>query len=266
MRRLSTLGRVLLAGGVTGAAVIGLATHAFVRKWEPVPADLPLYGTVAWASDLLLFACGVGLLVPRAARAAAAALALTMAVWIVILHAPLIAAHPEAIVQWGYLSGVLSVGSGALALWTLSAGQSPSSTSHALRERWGATARLSLAPALIGFGVPHLIFASSMTVLVPAFLPWKVQIIQATGLAHIAAGAALISGVAMRPAALLEATMMSAFVLSVDIPRFLAGRVHGPPWAIAFETAMTGAVWCVAALLHQKPAGERRDTPGPVPV
>lgn len=42
MTRLSTLGRLLLAVGVSGAAIIGLATHAFVRKWEPAPTGLPL--------------------------------------------------------------------------------------------------------------------------------------------------------------------------------------------------------------------------------
>ena len=121
-----------------------------------------------------------------------------------------------------------------------------------------------MGPALIVFGVSHLLFAPNMVALVPAFLPWKLQIIRATGLAHIAAGTALICGVAARPAALLEATMMSTFVLAVDIPRFLAGRVHGPPWAIAFETAMTGAVWCVAASLHRDPAGARQDVPRPL--
>jgi uncharacterized membrane protein len=254
--RVSTLGRLLLAGGVSGAAVIGLITHAFVRNWEPVPAGLPLFGSAVWVSGLVLLACGACLLVPRAAPSAAVALSLTMAIWIVILHAPLIAAHPEALVHWGYSSGVLSVGSGALALWTLLAARS---VSKAARERWRVTARMSMGPALIVFGISHLLFAPNMTVLVPVFLPWKVQIIQATGLAHIAAGTALICGMAARPAALLEATMMSSFVLAVDIPRFLAGRVHGPPWAIAFETAMTGAVWCVAAALRREPV---RSAPG----
>lgn len=261
--RVSTFGRLLLAGGVSGAAVIGLVTHAFVRNWEPVPSGLPLYGTAVWVSDLLLLAWGAGLFVPRAAAAAAVALSLTMAIWVLILHVPLVAAHPEALIHWGYLSGALSVGSGALALWTVLAGRS---VSHAVRERWNVAARVSMGPALIVFGVSHLLFASSMTVLVPAFLPWKVQIIQATGLAHAAAGAALICGVAARPAALLEATMMSGFVLAVDIPRFIAGRVHGPPWAIAFETAMTGAVWCVAASLHRERAGERQDAPRAAPA
>lgn len=261
--RISTLGRLLLAGGVSGAAVIGLVTHAFVRNWEPVPAGLPLYDTAVWGSNLLLLAWGAGVFVPRAAPAAAVALSLTMAIWIVTLHVPLVAAHPEALIQWGYLSGVLSVGSGALALWTLLAGRS---LSHAVRERWRVAARVLMGPALIVFGVSHLLFAPNMTVLVPAFLPWKMQIIEATGLAHMAAGAALICGVVVRPAALLEATMMSGFVLAVDIPRFVAGRVHGPPWAIAFETAMTGAVWCVAASLQREPARERRDVAGTAAV
>lgn len=265
MTRISTLGRLLLAGGVTGAAVIGLVTHTFVRKWEPVPTGLPLYSILASLSDLLLLACGAGLLVPRVAPAAAAALAIMMSVWIVILHVPLVVAHPGTIVYWGYLSGVLSVGSGALALWTLFAGRSESSVSCPARERWRVAARLSTAPALIVFGASHLLFASGMAVLVPAFLPWKVEIVQATGLAHIAAGAALICGVAVRPAAVLEATMMSAFVLMVDIPRFIAGRVQGPPWAIAFETAMAGAVWCLAASLLYERAAERRAAPALLP-
>ena len=259
------LGRLLLAGGVSGAAIIGLATHAFVRKWEPVPVGLPLYGTLASLSDLLLLACGVGLLVPGVASAAAVALVVMMAVWIILLHAPIIAVHPEGIVYWGYLSGVLAVGSGALALWTLLPARSASSASYAPREHWRAGARLSIAPALIVFGVSHLLFASGMAVLVPAVLPWKAQIVRATGLAHIAAGVALICGVAMRPAAVLEAAMMSAFVLAVDIPRFVAGRVQGPPWAIAFETAMTGAVWCVAAALYREPGVERRAAPALLP-
>src|SRR6185437_8323423 len=72
--RVSTLGRLLLAGGVSGAAVIGLITHAFVRNWEPVPAGLPLFGSAVWVSGLVLLACGACLLVPRAAPSAAVAL------------------------------------------------------------------------------------------------------------------------------------------------------------------------------------------------
>lgn len=87
MIRVATLGRLLLAGGICGAAVIGLVTHGFVRNWEPVAAGLPLFGSAVWVSGLLLLACGAGLLVPRAASAAALALSLTMATWILIMHA-----------------------------------------------------------------------------------------------------------------------------------------------------------------------------------
>jgi len=251
-------GRILLAVGVTGLGILGLVNGDFVRKWQPVPAGIPMRQLAVWVSGLLLLACGAGLRLPRASRPAALVLTLFLAGWIVVLHGPLVAAQPTSLLAWGYLCGVLTVAAGTLALWAMLPSLGPPGTSDgSTRSRTLKAARLLMAPALVLFGTSHLVYAQSVTSLVPSWLPVRTGLVYFTGCAHICAGVALISGFLAPVAALLEAVMMSSFVLLVDLPRFAGGLVHGPPWALSFETAMVGAVWTVAASLQ----GGVRDPP-----
>lgn len=251
MTRVTSLGRVLLAGGIIGLGIVGLVQGQFVRKWEPVPAGLPLRQWLAGASNLLLLAGGVGLLVPRAAAAAALALTLFLLSWIVILHGPLIVSHPSNVLAWSYVGGVLVLTAGVLTLWAMlpTPGQltSPPDVTH---MRVLTMARLLMGLTFVFFGITHIIYAQGVTPLVPAWIPipLRVDVVYLVGCAHTATGLALISGVLAGTAATLQAAMMSSLVLLVDIPRFAAG-LAGPPWALCFETAMVGGVWLVAGAL-----------------
>lgn len=260
-------GRALLAAGVIGLGILELVNGVFVRKWQPVPADIPMRQWAVWVSGLLLLACGAGLLLPRASRPAALALTLFLASWIVVLHGPLIAAQPGSLLAWGYLCGVLTMATGTLALWAMLPSRSSNERADgSSRVRTLKVARLLMAPALVLFGISHIINAQSATTLVPSWLPVRTGLVYFTGCAHIGAGFALIAGFLAPLAAVLEAAMMSSFVLLVDIPRFAGGLVHGPPWAISFETAMTGAVWIVAASLRGPTAHRSINASRPVPA
>ena len=83
--------------------------------------------------------------------------------------------------------------------------------------------------------------------MVPPFLPFRPQLTYLTGAVHAVCGLALIAGVRRRWAAIVEALMMSAFVLLVHIPRVAAAphdRMELTSLAIA--TTLSSAAWILA--------------------
>lgn len=84
--------------------------------------------------------------------------------------------------------------------------------------------RVLFALPLIGFGIGHLISASMMGGMVPAWVPgggtfW----IYLTGVALIAGALAIITGYMGRLAALLVAALLLIFVLTLHLPGWLDG-------------------------------------------
>jgi uncharacterized membrane protein len=83
--------------------------------------------------------------------------------------------------------------------------------------------------ALIPVGLSHLVYPD-VVALVPVWLPFRLFWLYATGIGHIAAGVVLIVSVPPRLAAVMEAAMMSSFVLLV----------------LCISTAFPGAAWSTA--------------------
>ena len=234
-------GRLILAVSTAGLGVVGLVASDFVGRWEPIPANIPLHRALAWSSGLYLLACGAGLTWPRTARAAALALALFLLSWLVAFHGPLVAAAPFDASRWLYLGEVSAIACGALTLWALPA-----------HGRTTMAARLGFALSLLTFGASHFAYLQITAATVPPYIPAPVTVTRITGAAHIAAGLALLSGLLPRLAALLEAAMMSSFVLLVDVPHVLLRPTHRGPWTALFaEGALVGAAWVVAAALRE---------------
>jgi uncharacterized membrane protein len=234
-------GRLLLAIGILALGIVGLVTGDFVSRWEPVAAGLPAHRALAMISGGLLVALGAGLLAPRTRRVAALALGLLMVAWVVVLHAPLVAAKPEEVVRWIYPGEVASIGCGALLLW--------SSSRRAL-----LTARIVYGLSLIAFGVSHFAYLQVVAPTVPAYVPFHIQVVELTGAAHIAAGLALLAGRLSRLAAVLEAAMMTGFELLVNVPAAVGAPTTKGPWlALTAEGALIGAAWIIAAALWDPP-------------
>jgi uncharacterized membrane protein len=249
-KRAIRFGQSLQVVGIAGLAILGLTCHDFVLKWQPVPSWLPLRELMAFISNLVLLTCGVGLMIPRTKAATAIALSLYLLSWAVILHCPIVLAHPTNMSAWGYMSGILAVAAGPLTLWTtLSERHNATSESASIATNVRKLGRLLLALPLLEYGVGHLLFAHGLTSLVPGWLPWRTGIVYFTGFAHIAAGLGLLFGFLPRTAATLEAVMMSSFVLLVDLPHSVIMRTRQPLTALCFETALVGAVWIVSGSL-----------------
>lgn len=248
-RYMSFCGRFMLAIGAMGLGLIELLAGDFIGRWEPVPASIPLHHGLAWSSGLMLLVCGVGLVGRRAMHASALTLALFLLLWIAVLHAPLVTAAPFDLQTWLYLGEVMAIGCGALMLWA--------APGHG---RAAIAARLGFGLSLLTFGASHFADLKVTASAVPPYIPAHVAVAAITGVAHIAAGVALLSGRLHRLASALAAAMMSVFVLLVDLPAVITRPAHRGAWiALLAEGALVGAAWIVAAALRAGP-GPFRDS------
>jgi uncharacterized membrane protein len=232
----------MLGVSTAGLGVVGLLWGDFVGRWEPVPASVPAHRALACLSGLLLIVCGVGIVGRRTMHASAMALTLFLLSWLVLLHSPLVRESPFDVSRWLYLGEVLAIACGALMLWT-----SPCYASAA------AAARVGFALSLLIFGASHFAYLQVTAATVPGYVPAHVAVARITGAAHVAAGVALLSGLLPRLAAILEAAMVSVFVLLVNVPAVLSLPARRGSWTALFaEGALVGAAWVVAAALCQR--------------
>jgi uncharacterized membrane protein YphA (DoxX/SURF4 family) len=120
-------------------------------------------------------------------------------------------------------------------------------------------ARVVFGLALIPAGLSHLVYPSAVSY-VPAWLPFRMFWLDATGIGHIAAGVALVVSVLPRLAAVMEAAMMTSFVLLVHVPRVVTSPHSRREWTmLCIATAFSGAAWSTARSFNGHPwIGKRR--------
>ena len=107
-------------------------------------------------------------------------------------------------------------------------------------------ARMVFGFALIPVGLSHLVYPDAVS-FVLAWLPFRMFWLDATGSGHIAAGVALVVSVLPRLAAVMEAAMMTSFVLLVHVPRVFASPHSRMEWTmLCIATAFSGAAWSTA--------------------
>jgi uncharacterized membrane protein YphA (DoxX/SURF4 family) len=114
---------------------------------------------------------------------------------------------------------------------------------HRLRR-----AQLAFGACLITFGLAHFFYLDFTASLVPRWIPpgqlfWAA----ATGVAHIAAGVAILTRVRAYPAAVLLTFMFALFGLLVHAPLLFVDPRSHLNWVMnAMNLALTGAAWVVA--------------------
>lgn len=126
-------------------------------------------------------------------------------------------------------------------------------------ERIVALTSVCFAVPLAVFGTLHLFAASSMTAMVPSYMPWHMFWICGVGVSLIAAAVSIAAGVAVRWSGLLFGIMMLLFVAMIHFPGALARPHDRLAWTIVFrECAFGGGGWLLAA--HAMDAGRRGRT------
>lgn len=224
-----------------GAILLGAAGiwfHDFAMQWQPVPADFPLRMQFAIVTGLLLILGGGETLSGRWAHGGAALLAAIYALWVLILHVPLIVAKPADLGTWNGVAEIVMMIAGAIALYT---------GVRDARSRVAAAVCVATGLCALVFGATHVKYVQFTATMVPAWIPPS-QIFWAyvTGIGHVAAGLALLSGFHARLGATLLAVMMAVFVLLVHIPRVYASPGELLEWImLGVALSLSGAAWLV---------------------
>jgi uncharacterized membrane protein YphA (DoxX/SURF4 family) len=224
--------------------VLSLAYHDTLLQWQPAPEGASWRPTLGLVSGIVLIAAGAGIAVPRLRRAAATLGALWLGACAVFLHLPLVAAAHADVAS---LNGLAENTGWALGLATLAA---------PAKGRLVLALRIGFGLCCIIFGAAHFQYADFTSKMVPEWLPERLAIAYLTGAIHFGTGVCLVIGIVPRIAALIEAAMMSSFVILLHVPRVIGApndRLELTMLGVA--ALLTLSAWLIATLPALKGKG-----------
>ncbi len=211
-------GRIVLGLGIMAIALVDLVWDDFVFG-QPVPKDFPAHAVLAYAAGIFMFASGAALVWRRTAAAGAiAVLAYFGLVVCVLMFGRLVPAHYTEYGLYSNIAEQLALAAAALIAYAATGGIGEAQAARLMR-----VGRVAFGVCAILFGGAHFVYMNLTAPLIPHWLPpsqvfWG----YATGVAHIAGGIALITGIQARLAAILTTVMYAAFTPLVHIPMLLS--------------------------------------------
>jgi uncharacterized membrane protein YphA (DoxX/SURF4 family) len=243
--------------GAVALGLVGLVWGSFATFWQPVQTvGIPSHGALAYVAATCLLCAGVAIQWRRSAKAGLLVLAVLYFLF-AVLWLPRVVGYPHIFGTWG---GMLEAMAPAAAAVVGYASLLPRGSAAATRaDRFG---RLAFGVCAVSFGLVHFTAVPQTAAMVPGWIPpgqqfWAV----ATGVFHLLAGVAILSGVLDVLGSRLLTLMLSAFSVLVWAPRLFAQPHEHMVWAgNAFNLAMVGAAWVVADSI----ASRRRQTRGQV--
>ena len=242
-RTTSGYGKRVYGLGVMTLGLVCLAWGDF-DPGQPVPAGLPGRTVLAYAAAAFLLVASAAIEWRRTAGRGAAALTAYYAfIVVIVMHGRAVLAH---FAEYGSYSGAaeqLAIAAGGLIIYAGSA-----DIDAALAARLTRLGQLAFGACAVLFGGAHFFYLSLTVPLVPKWLPPTQEFwAYATGIAHIAGGLAIVTGVQARLAAILLTTMFASFTPLVHLPMLLADPANHMNWAEnALNLALIGVAWAVA--------------------
>lgn len=240
-------------------AMAGLGVQCLLRS-NPVPAlepmttvaSLPIIG---WVSGLLLIVSAAKAMWRSTAHYGAAGLAALLLAWVVFLHLPALAAAPKNGGEWTGALETLALSGAALALYgILRRASGHARAPDAMADRAAVAGRYIFGLCMPGFGVLHFMYISYVAFVIPGWIPTHVFFAYATGVAHVAAGLGILTGVLGRLAAYCTAAMFGSWVILVHAPRVLAHAQDPNEWtSMLIAVGMCGSALLIAAVLSNIP-------------
>jgi uncharacterized membrane protein len=240
---MSRLGTKVYGFAALALGLIGLVWGDFAAVWQPVPAGVPNRLMLAYLVGATLAVSGAALLWRRTAMSGAATLAILYAMGVVLLHVPRVIAHPLALSAWSGVAEQTALVAGGMIALALSLGGDARLT----RAGW-----ILFGLCCLVFGAAHFRYEQDTAAMVPKYMPlggvfWA----RVTGIAHIAAGLAILSGIRARMAAIALTAMFAIFGILVHAPLLLADPHNHLYWVMnAMNLALTGSAWVVADSLR----------------
>ena len=236
--------------GVMALAMVCLAWGDF-DLGQPVPKGFPGRTALAYAAAAFMLVAGAAVEWRRSVAWGAAALTAYYALIVVILmNGRVVLAHYT---EFGAYSGVaeqLAITAGGLIVYAASA-----KIDAARAARLTRLGQLLFGVCAVLFGGAHFFYMNLTAPLVPHWLPPSPEFwAYATGVGHIAAGVAILTGVQARLAAILLTAMYASFIPLVFGPVLLADPSNHFHWTESVTTlALVGVAWVVADSLARPP-------------
>lgn len=250
MTRTFAFGRAIFVLAMAGLGVQCLLRSNAVPALEPLTsvASLPIIG---WVSGLLLTLSAAKAMWRSAAHYGAAALAALLLAWVAFLHLPTLAAAPMNGGEWTGALETLALSGAALALYGILGKVSESTRkSAAMAHRAARAGRYIFGACMPGFGVLHFVYISYVAFVIPGWIPLHLFFGYATGVAHVAAGLGILTGMLGRLAAYCTAAMFGSWVILVHAPRVFAHAYDPNEWtSMLIALAMCGGALLIAAVL-----------------
>jgi uncharacterized membrane protein YphA (DoxX/SURF4 family) len=229
--------------GVVALGMVCLALGDF-HPGQPVPKDFPDRTVLAYAAAALMLVAGAALEWRRTLPWAAAALTAYFAFIVVILmNGHVLLAHYAEFLPYESIAIQLAITAAGLIVYANSA-----KIDAALAARLVRVGQLAFGVCALIFGTAHFVYMNLTAPLVPKWLPPAQEFwAYATGVAHIAAGIAILTGVQARLAAILLTVMFVSFTVLVHVPMLLGTPSNHWVWnENAVNIALIGAAWVVA--------------------
>lgn len=229
--------------GLVALGLVSLALRNF-HPGQPVPEDFPYRTALALAAAVFMLVAGAALQWRRTVAGSAAALTAYFGLVVVmVMNGREVLAHYAEYGPYESSAIELAIAAGALIVYAASA-----RIDATLAVRLTRFGQLAFGVCALIFGGAHFVYMNLTAPLVPKWLPpgqefWG----YATGVAHIAAGLAILTGVQARLAAVLLTVMFAAFTPLVHVRMLLADPGNHWIWnENAVNLALIGAAWVVA--------------------
>jgi len=229
--------------GVMALGVVSLAWGDF-DPGQPVPKGLPDRSALAYAAAVFMLVAGAAVEWRRTAAWGAAALTAYYALVVVILmQGRVLLAHYAEFGSYSGAAEQLAIASAGLIVYAANAKIDAARAASLTR-----LGQLAFGVCALLFGGAHFFYMNLTVPLVPKWLPPAQEFwAYATGVGHIAAGVAILTGVQARLAAILLTAMYVSFTLLVHAPMLLADPSSRMTWSEnALNLALIGAAWVVA--------------------
>lgn len=246
--RIASAGQGVFAAVMAAIGVLGLIKAEYAAIWDGIPKALPGREFLPYLSSLIILGCGLGLLWPRSATAAARVLLAYLLVWMLIFKGRYILLAPlqEGAYQSTGENAVVVAGAWVLYAW-LAGPWDRRRLGFATGDKGVRIARVLYGLAMLAFGLSHFFYLQLTAPLIPAWIPGHVFWAYFTGTAYLAAGVAILTGVWARLAALLSTLQMAGFLLLVWLPIMLAGKMTDFNWGeVTVNCALVAGAWVVA--------------------
>jgi uncharacterized membrane protein YphA (DoxX/SURF4 family) len=242
---LSNLGARVYGLGAIALGLVGLAWGDFATVWQPVqalPFAVPHRTALAYVAAAGLLSAGLAIQWRRSARAGLLVLTIIYFIF-ALLWLPRVIGFPQIFGTWGGFLEEMSLVAAAVIVYASLRPRESVSASRTIQ-----LGRLFFGICVLSFGLGHFFALPQTADMVPQWIPpgqlfWAVL----TGVAHLLAGVAILTGVLDVLGSRLLTTMLATFGALVWAPKLFAQPHEHMVWAgNAINLAIIGAAWVVA--------------------